>query len=160
MRLYETTVTIWDLSKLVGTLEAALTAAEYVKLYMCQLQHDKKLSLKFAKENYDSFCFFTYNNSRQDNWLVDTSDTTFCLPINWQQSSQKLFSDASMIGWGGSLARLYWRTLKQNTSRISCQWIRALAAYFALKTYCKNLNSTSIQFSLIIPHLWHQSITK
>ena len=94
------TVSVRDIAKLIGTLEACLHGVQFGRLYLWHLQHVKNEALKSAHSDYDVPCKLSGNAYSELKWWSENI-TDFFRPISRQLPEIEVYSDACLNGWGG-----------------------------------------------------------
>ena len=93
-------LSIRDLAKLLGTLEATFPGVQFGHLHMWHfIQQDKNEALRTSQGNCNSPCKLSDNSYNKLKWRVENLPNCFN-PIRKLQPKSVAYSDACPNGWG------------------------------------------------------------
>ena len=138
---------IRDLAKLLGMCEAALPAAQLEKLHMWNLLKVKNNALTRSKGDYESKCRLNDASRIELKWWI--KNFSYKNRINTPPLSVTIHSDACPTGWGGACGNLStggnW-SFEESQKHIN--YLEMLAAFLALRLYCKDLQDLIVLFKI------------
>lgn len=98
--LTKSTVSIREVAKLLGNIAASFEGVEHGRLFFRNLEHDKIISLKTAKGNFEAVCQISEEGRRDIEWwrdnIIHASKSLYPIP----EVDYTIFTDASNDGWG------------------------------------------------------------
>ena len=98
--LSKSTVSIREVAKLLGNIAASFEGVEHGRLYFRNLEHDKIISLKAAKGNFEAVCQISVEGRKDIEWwrdnIIQASKSLYPIP----EVDYTIFTDASNDGWG------------------------------------------------------------
>ena len=94
-------LSIIDLAKLLGTLEATLPGVQFGHLHMWHLQQDKNEALRTSQGNCNSPCKLSDSSYKELKWRVENLPNCFN-PIRKLLPKSVVYSDACPNGWGAA----------------------------------------------------------
>lgn len=135
---------IREFSKILGKLVAASPAVKYGWLHTKQLEKQKFVALKNNNNNYDKTMLIDPCIKQEISWWIKSIGGSN-RDIKTKPYSVEIFSDASRTGWGGfcggSGTHGFW---SKEERRYHINVLELLAAYYALKTFARNLTNSNI----------------
>ncbi|KAJ8914637.1 hypothetical protein NQ315_015375 [Exocentrus adspersus] len=131
-------------AKMIGTLISACPAIPYGVFHTKKFERNKYLALMASDGNYKSK--MTLPSSLQPEytwWLRNIVNAK--RPLKQGKYLMEIFSDASPTGWGAVYnsehTHGFWSQAEQNKH---INYLEILAAYYALKSFVKNVTNCSI----------------
>ena len=131
---------IRDLARVIGLIVSSFPGVEYGKLHYQILERAKIHALKCRNGDFNATLEITSNVKNQLHWWAEN------LPFQKRDivkptASVVLTSDASKLGWGASVDGTSSKTGGHWTPAeklFHINYLELLAAFLALKTFCKN----------------------
>ena len=140
--------TIRTVAQLVGKLVASFPAVMYGKLFYRILDNEKSLALKENFGNFDAKMRISDLAKQDLKWWIDNILFTNC-PIVHAKPSVTVFSDASLLGWGGVLNGVTtggnWSLSEQS---IHINVLELIAAQYVLASLCDKLSNCHIRMMI------------
>ena len=141
-------LSIRDLGKLLGTLEAALPGVQFGRLHMWHLQQDKNEALRISQGNYNGPCKLSGNSYKELKWWVENLPNCFS-PIRKLLPKNLVYFDACPNGWGAAFEDQSTGGLwAPKEAKLNINVLETAAAYFALKLFCKNFKNTAVHLKV------------
>lgn len=139
---------IRDVAILIGKMISALPAVEYGKLHYRALERDKIVGLKSHVGHYDRPITVSDAGRSDIIWWMNNVQNS----LNYiTRSNAQVFleSDASKKGWGASNRVTHiggrWNQTEAELAQCnSINYLELLAAFYALKSFCKDLSNVTV----------------
>lgn len=141
---------IRQLSELLGSIIATFPAAQYGHLHYRIIEREKIFALKANNDNYDAFMQLSKSCKGEILWWKENVNTVYA-DISHGSPKIVLTSDSSKKGWGGvnntsgETANGKWNNEEQ---KLHINFLELLAAWFTIKSLCKNVSNTHILLRL------------
>ena len=144
----ETKPTIHEVAHVVGLMVASFLAVPYAQLYYRSLEIDKCDALRNNQGNFDAKMTLSYQSKQDLLWWAASIEGSQ-KSISQGNPDITIYSDASLAGWGAhhnnQTTGGRWNTTE---SEFHINQLELLAATFALKSFCADLNNVHVGLKL------------
>ena len=136
--------TIRDLASVIGSVTATFPAIPFGKMHYRNAEHCKIEALKIHKGDYMAPIILNPSTELELQWWIDNLDYTNT-NLQIPEVDIVIYTDASEIGWGATDGTnpTGGQWLPSDIQHINCLELKA--AYFAIKSYCKDNNFKHIR---------------
>lgn len=128
----------------IGKLISACPALDYSWLYTKNFENIKNASLALHSGNFDALMCLPESLEDDFSWWLNNLPAGY-RKINRVSFSLEIFSDASLSGWGACCNNEsihgFWNS---DQRKHNIHFLELLAAFNALKSFCKHLTNTNI----------------
>jgi len=142
--LQSKSVTIREFAELIGLMVASFPAVPLGQLFYRLCDNYKNVCLKRAKGDYGVSISLNSACKQDIQWWIDNVEKA-AAPIRRKAPDLELTSDASMIGWGGTLGKKQTGGNWSSSEALKhINELELLAAYFTVKAFCQSLSDVHL----------------
>lgn len=139
---------IKEVAKVIGTLVSVFPAVEYGKLFYRNLELQKIHALKKSFGDYNGQLQITTSMKNELHWWINNIQNQYRI-IDHGSPDLIITTDASSEGWGSVCNDMKiggrWSDFERD---FHINYLELLAVFYALKSFCKEVNSKYIAFKV------------